>query len=74
MNKHNFSIIIEHDIDGYAAFCPELQGCYSQGATYEEALSNIEDAIKLHLLDRLENKEELSKDYSVSLSNIEVTV
>ncbi len=49
MNKHNFSIIIEHDADGYAAFCPELQGCYSQGDTHEEALLNIEDAIKLNL-------------------------
>ena len=54
MKKQNVPIIIEHDPDGYAAFCPALQGCYSQGDTYEEALLNIEDAIKLHLIDRLE--------------------
>ncbi len=48
MKRYNFSIIIEQDSDGFYVFCPELQGCYSQGNTYEEALENIKDAIKLH--------------------------
>lgn len=48
MKGYNFSIIIERDKDGYFAFCPKLQGCYSQGDTYEEAMENIKDAIKLH--------------------------
>ena len=48
MKRYNFSIVIEHDKDGYFASCPELQGCYSQGETYEEALGNIKDAIRLH--------------------------
>lgn len=48
MKRYNFSIIIERDKDGYFAFCPKLQGCYSQGDTYEEAMENIKDAIKLH--------------------------
>ena len=26
--------------------CPELPGCHSQGANVEEALTNIEDAIR----------------------------
>ena len=48
MKGYNFSIIIEHDKNGYFAFCPKLQGCYSQGDTYEEAMGNIKDAVKLH--------------------------
>ena len=51
MKVDNFSIIIEKDRDGYFAFCPKLQGCYSQGDTYEEALKNIRDAVKLHIED-----------------------
>jgi len=51
MKQYNFPIIIEQDDDGYFATCPELQGCYSQGSTYEEAMSNIKDAINLHLID-----------------------
>ncbi len=74
MSKYHFSIIIEQDSDGFFVSCPELQGCYSQGESYEEALLNIKDAIKLHLQDRLENKEGVSMAQSVSLSTVEVAV
>ena len=47
-----FNVVIEKDEDGYFAYCPQLQGCYTQGDTYEEALANIQDAIKLHVEDR----------------------
>jgi len=30
---------------GWVAECPELPGCFSQGQTREEALSNLSDAI-----------------------------
>lgn len=54
MKTYNLSVIIEQDDDGYAAFCPDLQGCYAQRETHEEARANVHDAIKLHLKDRLE--------------------
>ncbi len=54
MNVYKFSVVIERDADGYFALCPELQGCYTQGDTYEEVLDNIKDAIHLHVEDRLE--------------------
>jgi predicted RNase H-like HicB family nuclease len=34
------------------AFCPELQGCYAQGNSYDEALDNLREAIALHVEDR----------------------
>lgn len=43
------SIIIEKDADGYYAFCPDLPGCQTQGATFEEADANIREAIALYL-------------------------
>jgi predicted RNase H-like HicB family nuclease len=50
MRKYRFNIVIEQDEDGvYVAECPALKGCYSQGATIEEALENIKDAIRLHI-------------------------
>ena len=36
--QYTFSVIIEHDEDGYIASCPELTGCYTQGETYEETI------------------------------------
>jgi predicted RNase H-like HicB family nuclease len=42
--KHRV-ILIESE-EGYAASCPALRGCHSQGKTAEEALENIKDAIR----------------------------
>lgn len=46
----NYRVIIEQDEDGvFIASSPALQGCYTEGETYEEVIRNIEDAIKLHI-------------------------
>lgn len=74
MKTYRFSVVIEKDKDGYFAFCPELQGCYTQGDTYEEALVNIKDAIRLHVEDRLEDDEEIPQPESVSLTSLDVAV
>ena len=42
-----FLVTLEEDEDGFTvAECPSLPGCVSQGRTREEALANIEEAIK----------------------------
>ena len=74
MKNYHFSVVIEKDEDGYFAFCPDLQGCYTQGGTYEEVLENIKDAIRLHVEDRLEAGEEIPQPESVSLTSLEVAV
>jgi len=74
MKTYRFFIVIEKDEEGYFAFCPELQGCYTQGDTYEEVLENIKDAIQLHVNDRLDNGEEVPQGQSVSLTSLEVAV
>lgn len=74
MKQYKFSVVIEKDKDGYFAFCPELQGCYTQGETYEETIKNIKDAIHLHLEDRIESGEEIPEVESVSLTSLEVAV
>ncbi|MCS6954434.1 MAG: type II toxin-antitoxin system HicB family antitoxin [Bryobacteraceae bacterium] len=43
------SVVIEKDEHGYYAWCPELKGCQSQGASLEEALANIREAIELYV-------------------------
>ena len=74
VKNYRFTIVIEKDPQGYFVFCPELQGCYSQGETYEEALDNIRDAIKLHIEDRLEDKEEVPTTASVSLATVDIAL
>ena len=74
MTKYHFSAVIEKDSEGYFAICPELQGCCTQGKSYEEVLENIKDAIRLHVEDRLEDGEEIPQPDSVSLTSLEVMV
>ena len=73
MQRLTFPVILERDEEGYFVSCPALQGCYSQGDTYEEAMANITDAMRLHLEDRLANGEEIPEAVSVSLSTVEVS-
>jgi predicted RNase H-like HicB family nuclease len=74
MKNYQFSTVIEKDADGYFAFCPELQGCYTQGETYEEAFANLKDAIQLHLNDRIVGGEPLPEVESISLATVTVSV
>ncbi len=73
MKKYTLPVVIEKDEHGYFAMCPALEGCYSQGDTYEEALENIKDAIRL-MLEDMEGSDELVSDInSFSLVAVEVT-
>ena len=54
MTEYEFTVVIESDEDGrFLAVCPALQGCYTEGETEKEARELIEDAIRLHVEDRL---------------------
>lgn len=45
-----FAVTLEYDEDGFVVVsCPALPGCYSQGRTKEEALCNIDEAIRGYL-------------------------
>lgn len=48
MNTYRFQVVIEQDEDGaYIAEVPALQGCYSQGDTFEEAVTNVKEVISM---------------------------
>ena len=74
MRSYHFVVVMEKDEDGYFAYCPELQGCYTQGGTFEEVMANIKDAIRLHVQDRLANNEPIPASEVVSLSTLEIAV
>ncbi len=50
-----FAVTLDRDEDGvWVIECPAIPGCVSQGQTREEALTNIEDAIRVCLQVRAE--------------------
>lgn len=45
-----FDVLLEQDEDGvWSVSVPALPGCFSQGDTKRKALTNIREAIALHL-------------------------
>lgn len=45
----HYRVTLFESEEGWAVSCPDLPGCHSQGATRDEALTNIKDAIRLWL-------------------------
>jgi predicted RNase H-like HicB family nuclease len=49
-SERTYDVVLEPQAkDGYTAYVPDLPGCVSEGATKEEALAMIKEAIELYL-------------------------
>jgi predicted RNase H-like HicB family nuclease len=48
-HEMNYKVVLHESEEGISVNCPGLPGCWSQGATEEEALENIRDAIQEYL-------------------------
>ncbi|PJB28655.1 hypothetical protein CO111_01000, partial [Candidatus Desantisbacteria bacterium CG_4_9_14_3_um_filter_50_7] len=67
----------EQDEDNiYVASCPSLQGCYAQGDSFEEAIENIKDVIKMCLKELKDEKKkiEIECPEMIALKRVEVAV
>ena len=45
----NYRVTLFESEEGWSVSCADLPGCHSQGATREDALASIKDAIRLWL-------------------------
>jgi predicted RNase H-like HicB family nuclease len=73
MKIYEFTVVIERDEDGrYVAVVPALQGCYTEGKTEQEARDLIEDAVRLHVEDRLERGEPIHEEVGSSRVRIAI--
>ena len=44
-----YKVVVQQSEEGFSVSCPRLPGCWSQGATEQEALESIQDAIREYL-------------------------
>jgi len=64
-----FNVTLDRDEDGiWIVECPAIPGCVSQGATRDEALINVQDAIKACL----EVRAEMGMPLTVETRQVEV--
>jgi len=71
---HKVSIVIEKDAEGYYAYCPELDGCQTQGDTVEDVLTNIHEAIELYLETLTEEELRVLLSTEILTTSVEVKV
>ena len=57
---------------GYWAEVPALEGCYSQGETVEETITNVKEAIEVHIEALKEDGKDLPRDEIMILSHVAV--
>ncbi|MFH1452658.1 MAG: type II toxin-antitoxin system HicB family antitoxin [Armatimonadota bacterium] len=77
MKKYNVPVLVEMDEDGkYIVSCPSLEGCYSQGDTFEEAMKNIKDVIKICLEEVEQSKKVINLRYPeiIGVKYLEIAV
>jgi predicted RNase H-like HicB family nuclease len=59
MRFYTFEIVVEKEPEdpGHLAYSPTLRGCFSNGATIEEASRNMRIAIQQHIASLLDHGE-----------------
>ncbi len=63
----DYAVVTKTTKEGVSAWVPGLPGCWSEGATEEEALANVQDAIAdyLAVAKELAKKESGAKSHTV---------
>jgi len=70
-HRLRYTALMEQNEDGgYTVTVPSLPGCISEGATWEEALANIEEAIAGYLEVARKLGRPIPVEVSVSLKNV----
>lgn len=76
-----FKVVLYESDEGYTVFCPSLQGCITEGDTVDEALDNVQSAIREYLeAVWIMTKENIAKDLAedgiinVTFADVEVDV
>jgi len=57
MSGYRFSAYVIRDREGWIAHCPEFPDCRARGETYELALDNLREVIRIYVEDGLGDDE-----------------
>ncbi|MCD4786334.1 MAG: type II toxin-antitoxin system HicB family antitoxin [Candidatus Eremiobacteraeota bacterium] len=71
---YKVSVIIEKNECGYYAYCPQLEGCQTQGDSLEEVMENIKEALELYLETLPEDERDKYLSREILTTTLEVKV
>jgi predicted RNase H-like HicB family nuclease len=69
-----YRVVLIESEEGFAVGCPALPGCWSQGASREEALANIRDAIREVLEVKFELESAELREDGLRMETVDVDV
>ncbi len=68
-----YTVIVHNSEEGgYWVEVPSLSGCFSQGETIDEALSNVREAIEVHIRGLKDDGQDVPKDEGFVIGRVEV--
>lgn len=70
MRGYRFSVLIGREGEGWAASCPDFAECRAWGSSYEEALANIREAIRVFVEDGLGDDEPPPENEGLSFTTL----
>lgn len=68
-----YPVIIEKANGNYSAYCPDLPGCVATGASIEETVKRIKEAIQFHI-EGMKKEGLLIPEPSAKVKYIEITI
>ena len=69
-----YLVVIHHaEEGGYWAEVPALEGCFAQGETVEEVLSDARGAISAHLAALEEDGQSLPEEHGILIATVTLT-
>jgi predicted RNase H-like HicB family nuclease len=77
MRFYSFQIVIEKEPEdkGYYAYSPTIPGCFSNGATIEEARRNIREALEQHVQSLLNHSQAVPQnDLKVHVEELSIGI
>jgi len=72
MSGYRFSAYVIRDREGWAAHCPEFPDCRARGVTYEDALTNLRDVIRIYVEDGLGDDEAPPQHHGLTFTTLSV--
>ena len=70
-----FRVILDlNEMGGYTVTVPALLGCFSEGDTKEEALSNIQEAVELYIESLQADGEPIPTEEGMEEALVEIAV
>ncbi len=70
-----FKVILEKEEDGgYSVTVPALEGCYTQGDTFEEAIENAKEAIEGFIETLKAHNQPIPVDEELIFTDVSVTI